>query len=287
MSGIAAQAIRSTADWSIGGYRNGLGSVENIGVTLALSRPRHRMDLVRELVARDIKLRYRRSVLGIVWSQIAPLSLIAVLSFVFGHILPLQIAHYPAFLFVGLLPWVWFQGSMVAATQSVVGGRDLVRQPGFPVATLPVVSISTTLINYVLALPVMFLWVGVSLGQIPVTSLALPLIVATQFLLMIGPCLMLSAINVTFRDVAHIVEIAMLPLFYATPVFYKEPATRFHLLYQLNPLAYLMTAYRAALRDGHWPQMLPLAVIAIVAVALIVLGYRLFDRLSYRFPEEL
>ncbi len=279
--------FRPSPDWCIGGYRNGLGFVENTGVTLALSRPRHRTDLVRELVARDVKLRYRRSVLGIGWSQIAPLSLIAVLSFVFGHVLPLKIPHYPAFLFVGLLPWVWFQSSMVSGTQSVVGGRDLVRQPGFPIAMLPVVSISTSLINYALALPVMFLWVGMSLGHIPVTSIALPLIVAVQFLVMLGPCLILSAVNVTFRDVAHIVEIALLPLFYATPVFYLEPATRFHLVYQLNPLAYLMTAYRAALFDGKWPQLLPLLVLALIGVAFVALGYRVFDRLSYRFPEEL
>ena len=245
------------------------------------------MDLVRELVARDIKLRYRRSVLGIVWSQIAPLSLIAVLSFVFGHILPLQIAHYPAFLFVGLLPWVWFQGSMVAATQSVVGGRDLVRQPGFPGATLPVVSISTTLINYVLALPVMFLWVGFSFGHLPATSIALPVIVAVQFLVTVGPCLILSAVNVKFRDVTHIVEIALLPLFYATPVIFSPPAHRFHWVFQLNPLTHLIAAYRDALFYGRWPETGPLVVLALIGLALAAIGYRVFDRLSYRFPEEL
>jgi len=256
-------------------------------VTLALSRPRHRTDLVRELVARDVKLRYRRTVLGVAWSQIAPLSMIAVLSFVFGHVLPLKVPHYPAFLFVSLLPWLWFQGSLLSGTQSVVAGRDLVRQPGFPVVMLPVVSVTTTLINYLLALPVMFLWVGFSLHGIHGTSIALPVIIAVQFLITLGPCLMLAALNVRFRDVAHIVEIALLPLFYATPVFYAQPATRFHLLYQLNPLAHLMTAYRAALIDGRWPQVLPLFTLAGVGVAVTGLGYRLFDRLSYRFPEEL
>ena len=255
-------------------------------MTLALSRPRHRTDLVRELVTRDIKLRYRRSVLGIAWSQIAPLSMIAVLSFVFGHVLPLKLDHYPALLFVSVLPWIWFQGSLIAGTESVVAGRDLVRQPGFPTVMLPVVSISSALINYVLALPVMFLWVGISY-RIPVTAMALPLIIAVQFLVMLGPCLMLAAVNVTFRDVTHIVAIALLPLFYATPVFYLEPAHKFHLLYQLNPLAHLMTAYRAALFDGTWPQAMPLFVLALVGVLLAGIGYRLFDRLSYRFPEEL
>ncbi len=256
-------------------------------MTLALTRPRHRTDLVRELVARDIKLRYRRSVLGIAWSQIAPLSMIAVLSFVFGHVVPLHIAHYPAFLFVALLPWIWFQSALISGTQSVVGGRDLVRQPGFPVGMLPVVSVSTSLINYLLALPAMFLCIGITLPHVPVTSIALPLIVAVQFLITVGPCLMLSAVNVTFRDVTHIVEIALLPLFYATPVIYNQPATKFHWVFQLNPLAHLMTAYRAALFEGKWPQLTPLVVLALVGVAVIGVGYRVFDRFSYRFPEEL
>jgi lipopolysaccharide transport system permease protein len=256
-------------------------------VTLALARPRHRTDLVRELVARDIKLRYRRSILGVAWSQLAPLSMIAVLSFVFGHVLRLKIPNYAAFLFVGLLPWMWFQSSLLAATQSVVGGRDLVRQPGFPVPMLPVVSIASTLINYVLALPVMLVWVGISTGRVPATVIALPLIIAVQFLVTLGPCYFLSAINVRFRDISHIVEISLLPLFYATPVFYAQPPQQFHLVYQLNPLAHLMTAYRAVLLDGHWPQLMPLGILSLVGVVLIAVGYRVFDRLSYRFPEEL
>jgi lipopolysaccharide transport system permease protein len=256
-------------------------------VTLALSRPRHRTDLVRELVTRDIKLRYRRSVLGIAWSQIAPLSMIAILSFVFAHIVNLKIPHYAAFLFVALLPWVWFQSAMIAATQSVVGGRDLLRQPGFPVAMLPVVSISTTLINYLLALPVMFLWLGLSTHRIPAKTVVLPVIIAVQFLITIGPALMLSAINVRFRDMTHIVEIALLPLFYATPIIYAPPVRQFHWVFQLNPLAHLMTAYRDALLYGRWPEITPLIVLAVIGLILASIGYRVFDRLSYGFPEEL
>jgi lipopolysaccharide transport system permease protein len=228
--------------------------------------------------------------LGVAWSQLAPLSMIAILSFVFGHVLRLKIPNYPdypAFLFVGLLPWVWFQSSLLAGTQSVVGGRDLVRQPGFPVPMLPVVSVASTLINYILALPLMLVWVGISTGRVPVMVIALPLIIAVQFLVTLGPCYFLSAINVRFRDVSHIVEISLLPLFYATPVFYVQPAHQFHLVYQLNPLAHLMTAYRAVLLDGHWPQLMPLGILSLVGIVLIALGYRVFDRLSYRFPEEL
>ncbi len=176
---------------------------------------------------------------------------------------------------------------IVAGSQSVVGGRDLVRQPGFPVPLLPVVSIASTLINYVLALPVLLVWVSVSTGRFPATIVALPLIVVTQFLITLGPCYLLSAVNVRFRDITHIVEISLLPLFYATPIIYQQPPVRFHLLYQLNPLAHLMTAYRAVLLHGRWPELMPLGVLCAAGIVFIAVGYRVFDRLSYRFPEEL
>lgn len=240
-------------------------------------------------MTRDIKLRYRRSVLGILWSQITPLAMMVVLSLVFAHVvgLNLKIHHYAAFLFAGLLPWIWFQTAMVAGTQSVVGGRDLVRQPGFPVVMLPIVSVTTTLINYLLALPVMFLWIGFSLHAIHGTSIALPVIIAVQFLITAGPCLMLSALNVRFRDVSHIVEIALLPLFYALPIIYAQPPHQLHWVFQLNPLAHLINAYRDVLYFGRWPQMTTLVVLALIGVLLAGIGYRIFDRLSYRFPEEL
>jgi lipopolysaccharide transport system permease protein len=256
-------------------------------MTLVLRRRRHAADLVRELVARDVKLRYRRSVLGIAWSQLAPLATLAILTFVFGHVLPLKIDHYPAFLVIGLLPWIWFQSATVSATQSVVAGRDLVRQPGFTVPLLPVVAISSSLINYVLALPVMFLFIGLSYRHIAPTAALLPLVIAVQFLLMLGPAFVLSAVNVRYRDVGHIVEIALLPLFYATPVFYVQPPRQFQLVYTLNPLAHLMAAYRAILAEGRLPNFSALGIIALIGIALIAAGYKIFDRLSFRFPEEL
>jgi lipopolysaccharide transport system permease protein len=234
-----------------------------------------------------VKIRYRRSVLGVAWSQLAPLSMIAIMSLVFGHVLQLNIPNYAAFLFVSLLPWTWFQTAIVAGTQSVVGGRDLVRQPGFPVPMLPVISISSTFVNYALALPVMFVWIGATTGRIPVTAVALPLIIAVQFLITLGPCYVLSAINVMFRDIGHIVEIALLPLFYATPVFYLQPPKRFHLVYELNPLTHLMSAYRDALLYGRWPKLMPLVVLFFIGIVLVATGRKVFDRLSHLFPGEL
>jgi lipopolysaccharide transport system permease protein len=267
-------------------YRKPSARVEDTFVTLTLGRPRHRTDLVRELVARDLKLRYRRSVLGIAWSQLAPLSMVAVLSFVFGHIIRLHVHHYTAFLVSGMMPWAWFQSAMIGGTASVVNGRDLVRQPGFPVPMLPVVSVASTMVNFALSLPVMFLFIGISFHSIPPTAIALPIVAAVQFLVILGPCYFLSAVDVRFRDVGHIVEIALLPLFYATPIFYSEPA-RYRILFLLNPMAHVMNAYHAILVNDSWPSFNGLAAVSLVACGVLVAGYRVFDRLSAHFPEEI
>jgi lipopolysaccharide transport system permease protein len=252
-----------------------------------LDHPVQRRDLVWELVAREVKLRYRRSVLGIAWSQLAPLSMIAVFSLVFTRFVPLGIHNYPAFLFVGLLAWIWFQSAVLAGTQSVVAGRDLVRQPGFPMPLLPVVAIGTNLINYLLALPVMLAWVGVTNGGIPATAVLLPIILGVQFLITLGPVYLLAAIHVTFRDVGHIVEISLLPLFYATPIFYSHIPSRFRLLYDVNPLAHLMSAYRAVLLEGRWPEMTALFFVAVAGFAMVVIGRSVFNRRAVHFAEEL
>lgn len=248
----------------------------------------HRFDLLRELVARDLRLRYRRSVLGTVWSQLAPLSLLAVLTFVFTRVVDLGVEHYAAFAFTGILAWTWFQTSMVGATSSVVAARDLVRRPGFPVAMLPVASVATQLAQFALSLPVLLVTVVVSTGHLHATAAVLPGIVAVQFLLIIGPAYALAAANVRFRDVAHLVGVVLVPFFYATPVFY--PGTRvperYAWIYDLNPMVHVIGAYRRVLVDGTGPGT-SLAVVAALAAAGAVAGAVVFHRRAATFAEQL
>jgi len=250
---------------------------------------RRTAELLREIVERDVKLRYRRSLLGIAWSQIGPLATMLVLSFVFSRVLPLHIAHYPEFVFVGLLPWVWFYSGITAATESVVGGRDLIRHPGVSPVLLPIAAIAGNLANYLLALPILFTFIGVGTGSLPWTAIFLPVVIAVQFIVMAGPALILAAWHVTFRDVGQIVNVLLLPLFYATPIFYPRSSVpgRFNIFYTINPLTHLMAAYRAILYYGTMPNLLSLATLAVIGVALFLGARILFDIRSRRFVEEL
>jgi lipopolysaccharide transport system permease protein len=240
-----------------------------------VTRSAYLLDLLRELVARDLKIRYRRSVLGIAWSQLSPLATIVALTFVFTRVVDLGIPDYALFVFTGLLAWNWFQGSVVAATQSVVAGGDLVRLPGFPTAMLPVAALIVATV--------------VMTGRVPVTATALPVLLVVQFLFILGPALLLAAVNVRFRDTAHLVGVLLLPLFYVTPVFYDLASVpqRFRELYDFNPLAQLVLAYRAVLLHGRWPSATRLGWVVAVAAVLLVIGSRVFGARAHEFAEEL
>ena len=256
----------------------------------ASSRPPvYVFDLLRVLVVRDMKLRYKRSVLGVAWSLLNPLVQLLVFSFVFRLVLPLQIPDYPVFVFIGILGWTWLQSSLVSGTDAIVGNRDLVQQPHFASAILPVVTVTTHLIHLLMALPILFLFLAIR--QIPLTPalLALPLVMLVQFALTLGLVYFVATLHVTFRDVQYLVGVAMMPLFYLSPVFYDDAIVppRYQALYGLNPVAHLLRAYRACLLGRTEIDFVALLLLALFSGCLLVLGYRLFTHASYRFVEEL
>lgn len=243
--------------------------------------------LVWELVLRDLRLRYRRSALGVLWAQVAPLTYVLVLTVVFTRVVPLSIDHYPVFVLVGMLPWLWFQAALQAGTTSVVDAPDLLRQPGFPRVALPLVSVGSTLAHHVLALPVAIVAAAVVSGRVPVTVVALLPLLAAQALLCAGPAFVLASIHTRLRDTARLIAVALVPLFYATPVFYDESALDAAPLLRLNPMAPIVDGYRAALLRGTWPAPVPLLLVTIAGAVLLAAGIALYRARMGRFLEEL
>src|SRR5438270_4067970 len=126
----------------------------------------HARDLLRELVARYMKLRYKQSVLGIVWSLLNPLLQLLILYFVFGVLLSLKIPHYASFLFTGVLVWNWFSSSLLFATGAIVDNRELIKRPGFPIAILPTVTVTSHLIHFLIAIPALLICVALNIGHV-------------------------------------------------------------------------------------------------------------------------
>jgi lipopolysaccharide transport system permease protein len=246
-------------------------------------------DLFRELISRDIKLRYKRSFLGIAWSLLNPLAQLLVFSFVFRFVLPLNIPDYTSFLFTGLLVWNWFQSALLAGTGAIVDNRELVKRPGFPPVVLPLVNVGSAFIHFLLALPVLLIFL--LLSHIPLTAAVwwLPVLFSVQFVFTTGVVFLFSAIHVTFRDTQYLLGIGLMLGFYLSPVLYNSEVVplAYRWIYELNPMAVLIGAYRAILLQGASPDGQALFLLAIFSLLLVWAGYRVFTRMSYQFMDEL
>ncbi len=249
----------------------------------------HVRDLFRELIARDMKLRYKRSVIGVAWTLLNPIAELLILFLIFGLVLPLNIPNYTAFLFTGILAYSWFQNSLYYATGAIVGNRELVRQPGFPVLVLPVVTVASNLLHFLLALPILFvllIYSGIAMTRAVV---ALPLIIVLQFLFTLSLAYLVATFHVRFRDTQYLLRVLLQLLFYLTPVFYDPTAIpeRYQFLYRLNPMVFLVDGYRAVLIRGQFPAPGRTVIMTVGAAALLLVGLQVFSRASHRFVDEL
>ena len=249
----------------------------------------HFFDLLRVLVDRDMKLLYKRSALGIAWTLINPLLQLAVFSFVFRTVIPINIPQFSSFAFSGLLIWTWSQTALFQATGLITSNKALIRQPNFPTAILPVVTTMTGLIHFLLALPVLIIFLAVDGVQPSAVLFVLPLLMVIQFVLTVGLAYPLAALNVTFRDTQHTLGVLLQMLFYLTPIFYdlNSVPKEFQPFYQLNPMVPLLSAYRAILLKGTQPDWQALLIVSLVVAVILPVGLAIFRRQSNTFVEEL
>lgn len=232
---------------------------------------------------------YKRSALGVAWTLINPLLQLAVFVFVFQVVIPVNVPQYASHVFSGLLVWTWFQSSLYQATGVIISSRSLIRQPGFPVAILPIVIVTTGLVHFVLALPALFVFLLLDGIQLTPFVLLLPILQLIQFSLTVSFSYFLAALNVTFRDTQHTLGVVLQLLFYVTPIFYDVQGipSKYGSIYGLNPMVHIVTAYRQILIRGTAPSWLALGVVAGVAMILLPIGYGVFKRQSARFVEEI
>jgi len=218
-----------------------------------------------------------------------PLAELLVLLFVFGSVFRVNIPNFGAYLFTGLLVYGWFQNALNLATGAIVGNRELVRRPGVPSVILPIVTVASNLVHFVLSLPILFGLLILSGIRITNAVLALPVLIAIEFVFIAGLAYPVATIHVWFRDTQHVLRVALQLLFYMTPIFYEASSVPAVLqpFYRLNPMAPMVDAYRAALIRGEWPSAARLLSLTVVAVATLVVGVTWFQRASYRFADEL
>ena len=256
-------------------------------------------DLIRNLTVSEVKARYKNSLLGFVWSLLNPLAMMLVFTIVFGVLWPNHgVEKYPIFLLCGLLPWNYFNASVIGSSNSVVAQGNLVKKVYFPREVLPIAAVLAQLVNFLLALLVLFVALLVFRSHFSPWLWILPLIILIQTLFAIGMGLILSTLQVFYRDTMMVMEVVMLAWFFLTPIFYSVnqlPAAYTiwgmdldvrRVFYILNPMASLINIYRDLLYSGYRTDPDFFIRTAITAVAVLVFGDRFFTRYSDRFGEE-
>lgn len=257
-------------------------------------------ELILNLVIRDLKVRYKNSVLGFLWSLVNPLLMMVIFTVVFTIMLPGSgVENFPVFVLCGILPWNFFSASVIGSTNSIVGNAHLIKKVYFPREVLPISVVFSNLVNFLLALVVLFAMISLFGIRLTPWALFLPLVILTQVVFTVGIAFVLSTLNVFYRDTQVIMEVLMLAWFFLTPVFY--PITilpQSHLLlgfnldiqrlaYILNPMASLIASYRVILYHGAPPAFDFLLRTIITSIAILLCGYLFFARHRWSFGEEL
>ncbi len=258
---------------------------------LALFRYR---GLIQALVVRDLKARYRGSVLGFFWSFFNPLLLLLIYTFVFTKVMvgihPAEMEPYALFMFCGILPWTWFSSSLIESSNTLIAGGNLIKKVLFPAEVLPIVTVLANMVHFFLGLPIMAVFLIYYQRPLdPVELLWLPVIVLIQLVLTTGLALFLSALTVHFRDLKDLLGNLLTLWFFATPIIYPmqlAPADLRWML-NLNPFTHLVISYQEVLffpgPHGHWKWLLALGA---MSVMVFLAGYFVFDRLRDSFAEE-
>lgn len=247
-------------------------------------------EMIRSMVRRDLRGRYKSSVLGFLWTFINPLCQITVYTVVFSRIFRMEIDRYYLFLTVVMVPWVCFSASIQGSAVAVVNQQDLVKKIYFPREVLPVSYVSGCFINMILSFLVVFALIAVTGSGFCLQALAvLPVVVLVQYMLCLGASLLISACTVYLRDLEHIIGVLLMAWIYLTPVMYdisfipKDLAAIFY----LNPMTPIAAAYREILYYKRIPQINGLLVSLGVAFAVLLLGEVVFAGLQKNFVEEL
>ena len=212
----------------------------------------HRKFLIYNLVQRNLKLKYRQSFLGILWTVLAPALNAAVYFVVFSFVMRVQLPHYLVFVLSGLLPWMFFSLTLSQGMESIAGNWKLVTKVPLPLNVFPFVEVATCLLNYLLALPVLFVVALFDHAPFGLPMLMIPIYVALLTVQAYGFALLLSVSYVYFRDLRHVLSIFMQMWFYGTPIIYSAamvPAKVQPYIW-LNPIGYIFEGLNTAMAMG-------------------------------------
>ncbi|HAU32591.1 MAG: ABC-2 type transporter [Desulfotomaculum sp. 46_296] len=246
-------------------------------------------EMLKNLVAKELRTRYKGSVLGFLWTFFNPLFLLIIYSTVFSFVMRVQIENYTMFLFVALLPWNYLASSVLQGLVSIVQNGSLVKKIYFPREVLPLSIVMTNLINYLLSLLILLPALIIFKVRLTPALFAFPLILGVETLLVASLVLLLSVANVYFRDLEHIAGIIITAWFFLTPVFYPASIIPLKLkaFFYLNPITPVIESFRNVFFYGTWPEWNSLGILALGSLILLFLSLAIFEHFQKAVAEEI
>lgn len=246
-------------------------------------------DLILVLTIKEIKVKYKNSFLGYIWSVLNPLSLALVFYFALKLVVKVQIENYVLFLISGLFPWQWFSNSLVAGSMVLIGNASLIKKVIFPRYFIPLATVLNDAFHYIASIPIIlgfaiFYNVPLSLSWI----YGIPLIIVNQFFLTYGLTLMVSSINLFFRDLERLIMIGLTILFYLTPIIYDINLVpeEFKKYFWINPVFGVIESWHNIFLKGYFDWQLYIFSLG-YSLVIFIIGFLIFNRLSWKFAEVL
>lgn len=256
---------------------------------------RHRQ-LILTLVSRELKARYRGTVLGFFWSFVNPLLLMVVYTIVFGFIVggarvsgfENNKLMYSLFLFNGILPWTWFSSSLLESSNVLMIHGAMIKKIKFPIEVLPIMVVLTNMVHFILSIPILVLFFVIFGKGLTWWVLFLPVSLAVQFVFTLGLSFLISALTVHFRDIKDILSNLITLWFFATPIIYtyKTVPHALQVVLDFNPMTHLIESYHFAFFYGSLPHWKRMSVTVVAGLFFFFLGYLIFDKLRDTFVEE-
>jgi ABC-type polysaccharide/polyol phosphate export permease len=243
--------------------------------------------LINALVVRGLKARYRGSILGFFWTFLNPFLLMLVYLLVFKVFMNNGIKNYTVFLFSGLLPWMWFSTSLTDGVGSIIGGANLITKVLFPPQVISTVPVLVNMMNFIFSLPLLFIFMFFLKMPIGLPLLAVIPVILVQLILTQGLVLIVSSVNVYFRDLQQIVSNLLLLGFFVTPIVYslKQVPEKYLFIFYINPMTTVVRSYQWIFYYNTFPNWLHLFYLFIVSIVILFAGVFIFEQLKEAFPE--
>lgn len=246
-------------------------------------------EFLKTSVLKDFRGKYKKSFLGVLWSFINPLLQLLIYSVVFSFIMRSDIENYTVFLVVALIPWTFFNTTMIQSTTAIVSNAGIVKKVYFPREILPISIVTSNLVNFLISCIIVIAALIISGIGLSLYTLFVPIIILIQYIFSLGLAFILSSITVYIRDLEYFINVLMMLWFYLNPIVYSPDLIPSKLapIFNLNPMLHIINAYRDILYYQKMPDFKYLGILALVCIMIFLIGLKIFKKAEKNFAEEL